>query len=152
MSIAEFCLHFFDDADDRAIAIKDPSIKFRIGKARYYDWQKELYREQSNLVTMSDYLSQGCTNPITAIDVMFEVKGVSIILSEKRNLRLEKEVDSVQYFIDDLCSATVKNGKIIAFSNVSKGPRHFVPTLFEVAPGEDGYLKIIMKEGATRLR
>lgn len=150
MSIAEFCLHFFDDADDRAVAIKDPSIKFRIGKGSYYAWQKELYREQSNLVTMSDYLSQGCTNPITAIDVMFDVKWVDNIHTEKRNLRLEKEVNSVQYFKDDRCSATVKNGKIIAFSNVSENFSHFVPTLFEVAPGEDGFLKIIMKEGATK--
>ena len=99
---------------------------------------------------MSDYLTQGCTNPITAIDVTFDVKWVDHIRTEKRNLRLEKEVDSVQYFKDDRCSATVKNGKILAFSNVSENPHHFVPTLFEVALGEDGYLKIIMKEGATR--
>jgi hypothetical protein len=99
---------------------------------------------------MSDYLSQGCTNPITAIDVTFDVKWLDHIRTEKRNLRLEKEVDSVQYFKDDRCSATVKNGKIIAFSNISENPHHFVPTLFEVALGEDGYLKIIMKEGATR--
>lgn len=153
MSIAEFCLHFFGDMDDMSVAIKDPSIKFRIGQDSYYSFQKKLYKEPSNLVTMSDYLSQGCTNPITAVDVTFDVKWGDDISTVKRHLRLEKEVDSVQYFKDNRCSATVKNGKIIAFSNVSENYSHFghfVPTLFEVAPGEDGYLKIIMKEGTTR--